>query len=293
MFTKKFYSIILLIMFTFASIIAPVQITHAAPLDEIVKTLGASTMATADSNASGTNVFEKLFSYLFERLLGPLLNIGGSGKSSSNSSGSIKVTPLPPTGPVQDSGILKGKVIIVDPGHGGSNPGAVANGTREADNNLAVSLKLRDRLTQAGAKVIMTRTSDRTVAAEGSSLGQELQARVDIAEANNADIFVSIHSNSNPDPNITGAMTFFPSGKSDKLALDVQTSLIKETSGMDKGTSPATFYVLRNTTMPSILVEMGFVTNAAEAARLQTDSYRNKMAQGVFNGIVKYFNTGS
>lgn len=294
MFTKKVYFMILLLMFTFVSIISPVQVTHAAALDDVVKTLGASTMGTVDGKDGGLNVFEKMFGFLFEKILGPLLNIVGIGKSSSNSSGSVIVTPLPSTGTtgtVQDSGVLKGKVIIVDPGHGGSNPGAVANGTREADNNLAVSLKLRDRLVQSGAKVIMTRTSDRTVAPEGSSLGQELQARVDIAESNNADMFVSIHSNSNPDPNIAGAMTFFPSGKSEKLALDVQTSLIKETAGIDKGVSPATFYVLRNTTMPSILVEMGFVTNADEAARLQTDSYRNKMAQGIFSGIVKYFNT--
>lgn len=296
MFTKKIYFILLLFVFTFMGIVAPVQTTHAAALDDVIKTLGTSTMAAADSQAGGQNVFEQVFGFLFEKLLGPLLNIAGIGKSSSNnspSSGPVKVTPLPSTGAVQDSGALKGKVIVVDPGHGGSNPGAVANNTRESDNNLAVSQKLRDQLTQAGAKVVMTRSSDRTVAAEGSSLGQELQARVDIAEANNADMFVSIHSNSNPESNIAGAMTFFPSGKSasEKLALDVQTSLIKETGATDKGISSATYYVLRNTTMPSILVEMGFVSNAAEAARLQTDSYRNKIAQGVFNGIVKYLNT--
>lgn len=287
MFTKKVYTIILIFMFSLVSVISPAHITHAAPLDELVKTLGSSTIGT---DKGGGNFLEKIFNFLFEKILGPLFNIGG-GKSSSNTSGPVIVTPLPPTGTVQDNGILRGKVIIVDPGHGGSNPGAVANGTREADNNLAVSMKLRDRLVQAGAKVVMTRSSDRTVAPEGSSLGQELQARVDMAEANNADIFVSIHSNSNPDPNIAGAMTFFPSGKSQKLALEVQTSLIKETGAIDKKTAPATFYVLRNTSMPSILVEMGFVSNAAEAARLQEDSYRTKMAQGVFNGIVRYFNS--
>lgn len=206
----------------------------------------------------------------------------------------VRVIPLPskePNDPITDSGVLRGKVIVVDPGHGGSNPGAVANGTRESDNNLAVSLKLRDKLVKAGAKVIMTRETDRTVATEDSSLGQELEARVNIAKSNQADMFVSIHSNSNPDPSIYGAMTFYPSGKSSKLALEVQDSIVKETGAVDKGTSPATFYVLRNTTMPSILVEMGFVTNAKEAQMLQDDSYRNKMAQGIFNGIVKYFNS--
>jgi N-acetylmuramoyl-L-alanine amidase len=85
-------------------------------------------------------------------------------------------------------------------------------------------------------------------------------------------------------------MTFYPSGKSSKLALEVQDSIIKATGAVDKGTSPATFYVLRNTSMPSILVEMGFVSNANEAGKLQDDNYRNKIAQGIFNGVVKYFN---
>ncbi|MCX7779326.1 MAG: N-acetylmuramoyl-L-alanine amidase [Negativicutes bacterium] len=292
MYSKKHVSLILLCLFTFVSIIAPLNVSYAAPIDDIVKTIGASTINGADALGGG-NIFEKLFSFIFEKLLGPLFNIvGGKSSSSTSGSGAVKVTPLPPQGgTVQDSGALRGKTIVVDPGHGGSNPGAVANSIREADNNLAVAQKVRDKLVQAGAKVVMTRTSDRTVAPEGSSLGHELQARLDIAAANNADIFVSIHSNSNPDPSIAGAMTFFPSGKSQKLALDVQTSLIKETGAQDKGVAPATFYVLRNATMPSILVEMGFVSNAAEAARLASDSYRNQIAQGIFSGIVRYFNT--
>jgi N-acetylmuramoyl-L-alanine amidase len=292
-FTKKVQTILLLTLFILVSILGPVQTSYAAPLDDIVQTLGSSTMGDVDGKDGGANLFDKLFGFLFDKLLGPLFNIIGGKSSSTPASGSgpVKVTPLPPqNGSIQDSGVLRGKTIVIDPGHGGSNPGAVANNTREADNNLSVSSKLRDKLTQAGAKVIMTRTSDVTVAPEGSSLGQELQARLDIAAANKADIFVSIHSNSNPNPSLSGAMTFFPSGKSEQLALDVQTSLIKETGAVDKGTSPATFYVLRNASMPSILIEMGFVTNAAEASRLQNDSYRNKMAQGIFSGIVKHFN---
>lgn len=281
--------IVAMLLVTIFNVLAPIQVSHAASLDSVIGTLGASTVPGSDG---GSNIFDKLFSLLFDKILGPILNIFGGGKATTTSPDNpVKVTPLPPTsGSIVDSGTLRGKVIVIDPGHGGSNPGAVGNGTREADNNLAVSLKLRDKLTRAGAKVIMTREIDRTVAPEGSSLGQELAARVDLAQANNADLFVSIHSNSNPDPSIYGAMTFFPSDKSSKLALDVQDSIIRETGAADKGTSPATFYVLRNTTMPSILVEMGFVTNANEARNLQNDSYRNKISQGIFNGLVKYFN---
>lgn len=290
MHSKKILTLLLLFVLVF-NILGPVQVSHAASLDNVIATLGASTVPSSDG---GSNVFSKLFSLLFDKILGPILNVFGGNKAATTSPDNpVKVTPLPSqeegTG-ITDSSVLRGKVIVVDPGHGGSNPGAVANGTRETDNNLAVSLKLRDKLVKAGAKVIMTRETDRTVASEGSSLGQELGARVDIAEANKADMFVSIHSNSNPDSSIYGAMTFFPSGKSSKLALEVQDNIVKQTGAVDKGTSSATFYVLRNTTMPSILVEMGFVTNASEARKLQDDNYRNKMAQGIFNGLVKYYN---
>jgi N-acetylmuramoyl-L-alanine amidase len=98
-----------------------------------------------------------------------------------------------------------------------------------------------------------------------------------------------VHTNSNPDPSIAGAMTFYPSGKSSRLALEVQSAIVRETAATDKGAQAATFYVLRKTSMPSILVEMGFISNAAEAVKMQSDAYRNRVAQGIFNGIVKYF----
>jgi N-acetylmuramoyl-L-alanine amidase len=274
-----------LLLFT---IFLPIQTTYAAaPIDSVINTLTSNTLSATDSGgSSGSNIFEKLFGFLFDKILGPLF--GSKSTSGSNDESPVKVTPLP-TNPNSNTGTLRGKVIVVDPGHGGSNPGAVANNSREADNNLAVSLKLRDQLVQAGAKVIMTRETDRTVAKEGSSLGQELQARVDLAESNQADLFVSIHSNSNPQSSIAGAMTFYPNGKSPKLATNVQNALINATGAVDKGTSPETFYVLRNTSMPSILVEMGFVTNAQEAAKLNNDSYRTNISKGIFNGIVNYF----
>lgn len=286
--SKKIWVIVMLLLVVFM-IAGPVQTSYAAANGSGV--LAAAAVADKADGTGGSDVISKLFSLLFDRILGPILNIfGGNKAATALPENPVKVIPLPPGDTIADNGVLRGKVIVVDPGHGGSNPGAIANNTRETDNNLAVSLKLRDKLVKAGAKVIMTRESDRTVAAEGSSLGQELAARVDIAETNHADLFISIHSNSNPDPSIYGAMTFYPSGKASKLALEVQNSIIKETGAADKGTSTATFYVLRNTTMPSILVEMGFVTNAGEAGNLQDDGYRNKLAQGIVNGVVKYLN---
>ncbi len=268
------------------TIFAPLAVSHAAGVGDV---LDAMTSPTAPTT-SGGGILNTLFSFIFDKLLGPILNIFG-GSSSTGGSPPVKLPPSSGGGPVLDSGVLRGKVIVVDPGHGGDNPGATAGNKRESDNNLAVGLKLRDKLRQAGATVVMTRDTDRNVAPVGSTLGQELQARVDIAEKNHADMFVSVHTNSNPNPSIVGAMTFYPSSKSSKLALEVQSALIRETGAVDKGTETATYYVLRNTTMPSILVEMGFISNAAEAEKMQRDDYRNRVAQGIFTGIGKYFQT--
>lgn len=186
-------------------------------------------------------------------------------------------------------GLLKGKTIVIDPGHGGNNPGVAENGFREADNNLAVGLMLRDKLVQDGAKVIMTRKSDKNVAGPDSSLRQELQARLDIAENNKADIWVSIHTNSNTDSAITGTTTYYPNGRSSELATAVQKAVIKEAGFTDKGTEGANFYVLKNFHIPSTLVEIGFISNKAEAKKLHISLYREKLAEGIYKGIIASF----
>ena len=286
MLKNKFLSYFILCLLSI-NIILPISVTHAAPLDNIVSTLGASTMDTSNTGTGNSGIFQKLFDLVFNKILGPVFNIfSGSSTSNPSTTNPGNVKPHPPT----NNGTLKNKVIVVDPGHGGSNPGAVANNSKESDNNLAVALKLRDKLVQAGATVLMTRDSDRTVGSEGLSLSEELGARVTIAEENHADIFVSIHSNDNSDSSIKGAMTFYQNGKSSALASEIENSLVTETGAVDKGTSSANFHVLRNTSMPSTLVEMGFVSNKEEASQLNSDSYRNKLAQGIFTGIVNYFN---
>lgn len=285
MYRKKIWILTLLIALLF-NLLTPIGTTHAAGLNSLLSTLATQTTPAESS----TGVLEQLFNLLFGKLLG--LNSKTVSQNSTIKTESITTTPSTtskPALPTLGDDILRGKIIVLDPGHGGSNPGAVANGDRESDNNLAVGLELREKLQQAGAKVVMTRDSDRTVAPEGKTLGQELQARVDIAEENNADIFVSLHSNENQDSSIIGAETFFEKNKNPRLAQTVQDALIQETNSTDKGISPENFYVLRNTTMPSILVEMGFVSNPAEAARLLTSDYRNQIAQGIFTGIEYYF----
>jgi len=288
MYYRKLIHLLLIVIVI--NIMVPIQLTYAASVPDSSAILSALTSTTAPS---GTGSLSALLSLLFDKILGPLLNIAGN-QSSSAVAGNIARPPAKPpassAAPVQDSGVLRGKIIVVDPGHGGSNPGAVANGARESDINLAVSLKLRDQLQKAGATVIMTRQTDSMVAPAGSTNNQDLAARLDIAEAKSADLFIAVHSNDNEDRQIAGTMTFFPSGKSDELAAAVQSAVVKETNSIDKGTSPATFYVLRKTSMPSILIEMGFVSNPTEAARLNDDGYRNQITQGIFNGIVRYLN---
>lgn len=184
---------------------------------------------------------------------------------------------------------LSGKTIIVDAGHGGYNPGAVANGSVEKDNNLAVALLLEEQLEEAGANVIMTRSTDRAVANGTTSLRSELQARVDIAERNDGDIFVSIHSNSNDNQSVHGAMTFYGGERSEELAETIQKNLVYRTKAQDKGIQMAGFYVIRNTSMPGVLVEMGFVSNPKEAKLLSDPSYRQQVANGIYEGIEEYF----
>lgn len=174
---------------------------------------------------------------------------------------------------------LFGKIIVIDPGHGGNDDGAIANGVREATVNLAVALKIRDKLLGTGATVILTRSSDLSLA---------LKARVDIAQAIDADIFVSIHANSITNPGTAGAISFYQSGRPNNLAATIQESLIKESGAIDKGVRTENFYVMRENYMTATLIEIGFLTNASESLRLTDDAYQNKIAEGISRGIIKY-----
>jgi N-acetylmuramoyl-L-alanine amidase len=188
---------------------------------------------------------------------------------------------------------LANKVIVLDPGHGGIYSGAVHNNVREADVNLAVALKLRDRLVKSGAKVILTRTADTNLAPVGSSLTADLQARVDVAKNSGADIFISLHANVASDTNTTGSTSYYPTEQASNLALAIQTSIVKKTGTFDNGIRPANFYVLIRNNVPAALIEMGFLTNPNEAARLVDDTYQNQLAESICSGVISYFNSNS
>jgi N-acetylmuramoyl-L-alanine amidase len=186
--------------------------------------------------------------------------------------------PGPPTTPRQPTGRL---VVVIDPGHGGPDPGAVGiGGIYEKNIVLDVSQQVAALLEQAGIQAVLTRSSD---------IDLDLQPRVDIAERARATIFVSIHANaiSMSRPDVNGLETFyFDSGFG--LAQSIHSSVLQATGTRDRRVRQARFYVIRRTSMPSVLVETGFVTGAEDAPKLATPAYRRLLAEGIARGIINY-----
>ncbi|MGF1495391.1 MAG: N-acetylmuramoyl-L-alanine amidase, partial [Elainellaceae cyanobacterium] len=174
-------------------------------------------------------------------------------------------------------------VIVIDPGHGGRDPGAIGrNGLREAPTVMDISLRVQRLLEQQGIQVVMTRTGDVTV---------DLEPRVAIARRADADLFVSIHANaiSMSRPEVNGLETFYYSSREGyQLAQSIQRSMVQSTGMVNRGVKEARFYVIRNTPMPAVLVETGFVTGANDAPRLADPNFRQQMAEAIAQGIFEY-----
>jgi N-acetylmuramoyl-L-alanine amidase len=173
--------------------------------------------------------------------------------------------------------------IAIDPGHGGRDPGAVGiNGLQEKGIVLDIGQRVAELLEQQGAQVILTRQDDREI---------DLEPRVANANRGNATLFVSIHANaiSLDRPDINGVETYYySSDASYRLAQVIQTSVAQATGMRNIGVKQARFYVLRNTTMPAVLVEVGFVTGRDDAPRLADPAFRDLMAQAIARGILQY-----
>jgi N-acetylmuramoyl-L-alanine amidase len=189
------------------------------------------------------------------------------------------VSPEPPA-----AAGVKGKLIVLDPGHGGTDVGAIGKVQNERNLTLQTATEVKVLLEKAGAKVIMTRTSN-------TSRKLELSERVAISHQYNAQTFVSIHYNSGS-TEATGIETYFYPTYSDeaKLASAIQQELIKQTQMQDrKVKNTSAFYVIKNNRMPSILAELGFISNPVEEKRIITKEYQQQAARGIFNGLNKYF----
>ena len=216
-------------------------------------------------------------------------------------------------------------VIVIDPGHGGKDPGAISKrGTREKDITLSIAKKLAKKLRKKGFKVILTRDRDKFL-----TLGE----RARIANKSKCDLFISIHANYSKGQRAHGIETYFlseartkwersvaafensvikyeikeeTSGKnilkwilgdmaqneflreSQDLAAFVERSVTKKAGSLDRGVKQAGFYVLRGVYAPSILIETGFITNPKEEKLLKSNRYQNKIADGITEGILKY-----
>lgn len=181
------------------------------------------------------------------------------------------------------------KIIVIDAGHGGSDPGAVWNDIYEKDINFAIAAKLQKLLQEAGHTVIMTRTGDTSV---------YLRERVEQAEYSDADVFVSIHQNAlENDTTTSGVEVYcnaFANQSSPVLAAAIHESLLHETGASDLGMETASrFFVVRRCSVPACLVETGFLTSAEERQLLLSEDYQQKIAVGIANGIEAYFQTGA
>ena len=184
---------------------------------------------------------------------------------------------------------LQGKLVVIDPGHGGSDTGAIGpHNVMEKNVTLAISKELRNLLTNAGATVIMTRTTDKDVAYAGADDKEELATRVAIANKANADLFVSIHADSFSDL-AGGTTTYSYDTKDASIAPLVQANLVAQLKLSDRGVQQSDFYVLKNTNMPAILTEAAFISNPKEEKLLTNSSFDKKVAVGIYNGIKQYF----
>ncbi len=173
-----------------------------------------------------------------------------------------------------------GPVICLDPGHGGHDPGAIGNGIAEKDINLDIALRLRAKLTNMGYTVVMTRDADYFVG---------LQDRCNIATANHALLFISIHNNSGG-PLANGTETYWFAGNwaSQRLATFVEHDVLVRTGLQNKGVRVANFLVIKNATMPAILIEGGYLSNFDDAKQLADGNFRQKIAEAVATGLNSY-----
>ncbi|MGI6433788.1 MAG: N-acetylmuramoyl-L-alanine amidase [Syntrophomonadaceae bacterium] len=190
---------------------------------------------------------------------------------------------------------LASKVVVVDPGHGGCDPGASRGIYVEKDITLAISRQLAQQLSQAGAMVVMLRTEDRdlvndefsgTIAARKR---EDLKLRVQKANEVKADLYISIHTNADPSPRWSGAQVFYNAGsKASKLAaVCIQEELTRQLGNTKRKAAPGNYYILANTHMPAVIVEVGFISNPREASQLASPDYQARLAQAVLGGIAQ------
>ncbi len=184
---------------------------------------------------------------------------------------------------------LYGKTIMIDAGHGGADAGAVRGKTYEKDINLAIALKVQKYLESSGAIVIQSRIDD---SALGRTKSDDMYLRKKLGSKVDLDVIVSIHQNTSPSPSSHGAEIYYyvKSEEGKLLAQSIKTGLkigigaenIRKIKGQD-------FHMLKRTLAPSVLIECGFMTNGNELGNLKYEKYQEKIAYGIYIGLIDYF----
>ncbi|WP_164670715.1 N-acetylmuramoyl-L-alanine amidase CwlD [Virgibacillus doumboii] len=192
---------------------------------------------------------------------------------------------------------LSGKTIVIDPGHGGPDGGAVGkDDTLEKDITLKVAKKVRDYLQQSGALVYLTREKDMDLAdkdTDGLSRrkSQDIRRRLEIIHDKNADFFITLHLNALSSSKWSGAQTFYypKYDKSRHLAKMIQAEIIRNLENTTRESLPLNgMYLLKHAEVPGTLVEIGFLSNEHEREHLKNEEYQRKMAGSIYEGILRY-----
>ena len=182
------------------------------------------------------------------------------------------------------------QVVVIDAGHGGFDPGAIGvTGVKEDEINLAIALKLQKFIEQSGGLTVMTRAENEGV---GSTKREDMKIRKMIRDSSNGNIFISIHLNSFPQASCKGAQSFYANDENSKLLAEkIQKNMVDllEPDNARVAKKLTDVYLLKNITIPSVIIECGFLSNSKEEQLLQDSEYQSKVAMAIYLGITEYF----
>ncbi len=247
-----------------------------------------STSSAGGTSSGGSNID-------FERGVNPSGEMETAAESDDASSAGAASVPARPRSQSSAAPGIDGKRIVLDPGHGGSDTGAIGpTGVTEKSIALRIAKRLKVLLEAEGAEVILTRTEDTEVSPKKAQATdvEELQARCDIANQNSADIFLSIHLDAFSGPEAHGTTGYYyemGSADSRRLADCIKRGVLRRLGTFDRGTKPCAFYVCRHTDMPATLLETAFVSNPREEQMMNSEEGVENAAQGIAAGIAEYF----
>ncbi|WP_225446274.1 N-acetylmuramoyl-L-alanine amidase family protein [Paenibacillus rhizovicinus] len=174
---------------------------------------------------------------------------------------------------------MRGKTIVLDPGHGGKDVGSIGGkGTYEKDVTLRTARHVRQKLIQEGATVVMTRDADKTVS---------LNDRTVAAQTENADLFISIHFDAYQTSDVHGMTTYYYKPQDQHIAEEIHDQLFKaEMNTKDRGVRFGDYHVIRENAKPAVLLELGYISNKDEETRMMTPSFQDQVSAAIASGVV-------